>query len=30
MSPRTSVVWTPDFLSYQLSDDHPLNRLVGV
>lgn len=25
MSPRTSVVWTPEFLSYQLSDDHPLN-----
>jgi acetoin utilization protein AcuC len=23
--PRTSVVWTPDFLSYELSDDHPLN-----
>ncbi|MEK6441690.1 acetoin utilization protein AcuC [Pseudonocardia sp. T1-2H] len=25
MSPRTSVVWTPEFLSYQLSEDHPLN-----
>jgi acetoin utilization protein AcuC len=25
MNPRTAVVWTPDFLSYQLSDDHPLN-----
>ncbi|MHA6793694.1 acetoin utilization protein AcuC [Pseudonocardia bannensis] len=25
MSPSTAVVWTPDFLSYQLSDDHPLN-----
>lgn len=25
MSPRTAVVWTPDFLGYQLSDDHPLN-----
>ncbi|MEU7818456.1 acetoin utilization protein AcuC [Pseudonocardia sp. NPDC049154] len=25
MSPRTSVVWTPEFLTYQLSDDHPLN-----
>ncbi|GAA4542766.1 acetoin utilization protein AcuC [Pseudonocardia xishanensis] len=25
MSPRTSVVWTPEFLRYQLSDDHPLN-----
>ncbi|NMH95835.1 acetoin utilization protein AcuC [Pseudonocardia acidicola] len=25
MSPRTAVVWTPDFLAYQLSDDHPLN-----
>ena len=25
MSARTSVVWTPDFLTYQLSDDHPLN-----
>ncbi|MHA6784165.1 acetoin utilization protein AcuC [Pseudonocardia saturnea] len=25
MSPRTSVVWTPEFLGYQLSDDHPLN-----
>jgi acetoin utilization protein AcuC len=25
MSARTSVVWTPDFLSYQLADDHPLN-----
>lgn len=25
MSARTAVVWTPDFLSYQLSDDHPLN-----
>jgi len=23
--PRTSVVWTPQFLGYQLSDDHPLN-----
>ena len=25
MSPRTAVVWTPEFLAYQLSDDHPLN-----
>ncbi len=25
MSARTSVVWTPEFLTYQLSDDHPLN-----
>jgi acetoin utilization protein AcuC len=25
MSPRTSVVWTPEFLRYQLSDDHPLH-----
>lgn len=25
MNPRTAVVWTPDFLSYELSDDHPLN-----
>jgi acetoin utilization protein AcuC len=25
VSPRTEVVWTPEFLSYQLSDDHPLN-----
>ncbi|RZT87035.1 acetoin utilization protein AcuC [Pseudonocardia sediminis] len=25
MNPRTSVVWTPEFLTYQLSDDHPLN-----
>ncbi|MEQ3554457.1 acetoin utilization protein AcuC [Pseudonocardia nematodicida] len=25
MSARTSVVWTPEFLGYQLSDDHPLN-----
>ncbi|WP_226352100.1 acetoin utilization protein AcuC [Pseudonocardia sp. ICBG601] len=25
MSARTSVVWTPEFLTYQLSEDHPLN-----
>ncbi|MFC5994942.1 acetoin utilization protein AcuC [Pseudonocardia hispaniensis] len=25
MTPRAAVVWTPDFLTYQLSDDHPLN-----
>ncbi len=25
MSARTAVVWTPEFLTYQLSDDHPLN-----
>jgi acetoin utilization protein AcuC len=25
MNLRTSVVWTPEFLNYQLSDDHPLN-----
>ena len=25
MSPRAAVVWTPDFLSYKLSPDHPLN-----
>jgi acetoin utilization protein AcuC len=25
VSPRAAVVWTPDFLRYQLSDDHPLD-----
>ena len=25
MSPRAAVVWTPEFLSYRLSPDHPLN-----
>ncbi|AEA26148.1 acetoin utilization protein AcuC [Pseudonocardia benzenivorans] len=25
MSASTAVVWTPGFLDYQLSDDHPLN-----
>jgi acetoin utilization protein AcuC len=25
MSPRAAVVWTPEFLSYKLSPDHPLN-----
>ncbi|MFP5021974.1 acetoin utilization protein AcuC [Pseudonocardia phyllosphaerae] len=25
MSARTSVIWTPDFLTYRLSEDHPLN-----
>jgi acetoin utilization protein AcuC len=25
MSPRAAVVWTPEFLSYRLSHDHPLN-----
>ena len=25
MNARTSVMWTPEFLTYQLSDDHPLN-----
>jgi acetoin utilization protein AcuC len=25
MSPRAAVVWTPEFLRYRLSDDHPLN-----
>ena len=25
MSPRAAVVWTPQFLSYELSDDHPLD-----
>jgi acetoin utilization protein AcuC len=24
MSPRASVVWTPEFLGYELSDSHPL------
>ena len=25
MSPRAAVVWTPQFLSYDLGDDHPLD-----
>ena len=25
MSPRAAVVWTPEFLTYRLSPDHPLN-----
>ena len=25
MSPRAAVVWTPDFLGYDLGDDHPLD-----
>src|SRR4029453_12245353 len=25
MSPRAAVVWTPEFLRYRLSPDHPLN-----
>ena len=25
MSPRAAVVWTPEFLTYHLSPDHPLN-----
>jgi acetoin utilization protein AcuC len=25
MSPRAAVVWTPEFLSYDLGDDHPLD-----
>ena len=25
MSPRVAVVWTPEFLTYRLSPDHPLN-----
>ena len=25
MSPRAAVVWTPEFLSYDLGHDHPLN-----
>jgi acetoin utilization protein AcuC len=27
MSPRAAVVWTPEFLSYRLSPDHPLNPI---
>jgi acetoin utilization protein AcuC len=27
MSPRVAVVWTPEFLSYRLSPDHPLNPI---
>ncbi len=27
MSPRTAVVWTPDFLGYRLSPGHPLNPI---
>ncbi|MDQ4118794.1 MAG: acetoin utilization protein AcuC [Actinomycetota bacterium] len=27
MSARTAVVWTPEFLNYQLSEDHPLNPI---
>ena len=25
MSPRAAVVWTPEFLTYDLGDDHPLD-----
>jgi acetoin utilization protein AcuC len=27
VTPRAAVVWTPEFLSYQLSDDHPLDPI---
>ena len=27
MTPRAAVVWTPEFLSYQLSNDHPLDPI---
>lgn len=27
MSPRVAVVWTPEFLTYRLSPDHPLNPI---
>ena len=27
MSPRSAVVWTPEFLGYDLGDDHPLDPI---
>src|SRR6185503_10183920 len=27
MSPRAAVVWTPEFLTYRLSPDHPLTTV---